>query len=86
MASNSVSVNGVRYKLTGAMAEAFRYQVDATGWAEERAEEGDETAKWVIARRDAFLKAMPPRVRWLLIQSCLELAAQAAAVQESKSK
>ena len=86
MASDTVQVNGYRYKLTGAMTEAFRYQIDATGWAEKGAREGDETAEWVIARRDAFLEAMPPRVRWQLIHTCLELAAHAAAVQESKSK
>ena len=84
MASETVTVNGIRYKLTGSITEAFRYQVDATGWAEIEAEKGDATAQWVLQRRDDFLKAMPPRARWLLIQSCLQLAAQAALVQETK--
>lgn len=82
MASDTVKVNGIRYKLTGAITEAFRYQLDGTGWAEG----GDDTAKWVIERRDAFLEAMPPRARWLLIHACLELAAHAANVQENKGK
>lgn len=86
MATNHVLVDGVRYKLGGAMIEVFRYQMDATGWAEREAETGDETAQRVLDRRDAFLAAMPPRLRWELIHTCLELAAHAAAVQEAKTK
>lgn len=87
MASNRVEVDGIGYKLTGALTEAFRYQLDATDWAEAAAADGDDdTAKWVIERRDAFLKAMPPRARWLLIHTCLQLAAHAANVQENKGK
>ncbi len=84
MASQTVKVNGHPYHLVGAMTEAFRFQVDVTGWAEAKAEEGDTTAQWVIEQRDAFLKAMPPRARWHLIQACLQLASEAALVQESK--
>ena len=85
MTAKYVQVGPHRYKVSGAITEAFRYQLDATGWADAAAaEDDDKTAKWVIERRDEFLEAMPPRARWLLIQTCLELASNAAAVQESK--
>lgn len=84
MASQTVTVNGIRYKLGGSITEAFRYQLDVTDWAYSEAEKGDPDAQRVIERRDAFLKAMPPRARWLLIHTCLQLAAHAALVQETK--
>lgn len=84
MASNRVVVDGRPYKLSGAILEAFRYQVDATNWAEVDAEAGDTDAQRVIDKRDAFLKAMPPRARWMLIHACLQLAAHTALVQEQK--
>jgi hypothetical protein len=84
MASEIVVVKGIRYKLFGSITEAFRYQLDVTAWADVEAENDDPTAKHVIERRDDFLKAMPPRARWLLIHTCLQLAAHAALVQETK--
>jgi hypothetical protein len=85
MASKHVTVGGHRYKLSGALTEAFRYQMDATDWAETEAENGDPDAQRVLDRRDEFLKAMPPRMRWLLIHTCLQLAAHAALAEEKKN-
>jgi hypothetical protein len=82
MALGYVQVGRTRYKHVGAITEAFRHQVDVTGYRAQP-DEADVVA-WAESRRDEFLRAMPPRDRWWLIQACLELAQEAALVQESR--
>ncbi len=85
MAKNYVEVKGQRYKLWGAAMEAFRAQLDITGYGDPVDGEPawrTEARTRAVARRRRFLVAMPPRVRWWLIQAALQLAQEAALVQE----
>ncbi len=86
MASGRVVVDGHNYSLRGGILQAFGYQLDATDWADAEMENDNETAEYVTRKRDAFLAALPPRGRWLLIHACLQMAAHAALVQESKKR
>lgn len=87
MAAKYVTYRGRKYNLFGALTETFRHQIDLTNYGSPIDGEADwlpEARLEAAARRDAWLRAMPPRLRWWLIEACLDLAKEAAAVQESR--
>lgn len=81
MPKQFATVGNQRYRLNGAAIMAFQHQLDATLLSHP---DHADMHSWNLSKRDEFLRALPPRTRWLIIEACAELIKEAAIVQESR--